>query len=198
MPSKLINAVACILEDVATKVRVFGITRTNKVPYISYINKAGKAISGFIPRSILSKFKGTHIGFKNGCLVVTKLETGDQTVTKLESGDTVEVVGDRYEKAYIWEQGRILNIYDDGWVTVQIGSQLLRFKGEELDLVSKAPVKGANQSTTKAFKQLATWSPYRGVRERAQKIQERQMNWDSVPDEVLFAAAEQAKRDLGF
>jgi hypothetical protein len=36
------------------------------------------------------------------------------------------------------------------------------------------------------------------VREHAQKIPERQMNWDSVPDEVLFAAAEQAKRDLGF
>lgn len=196
MPAKLIDAVGCILEDVAEKVRVFGVTRRTKVPYVSYVNKAGKVVSGFLKREILSKFKGNHFGFKNRCFIITQLETGEQTIIKLNVGDMVEVVGDRYNKQFIWQQGKVLNISSDGWISVRIDHKLLQFRGEELDPISTNAEKTPAQLNEQAV-QIVNSSPHSGCSKASNKYVSR-VDWSKEPDEILFAAAELAKRDLGF
>jgi len=183
MPAKLINAVACLLWDVAAKVRIFGVTRRTHVPYISYLTHDGRSVSGFVKREFLNKFRGTHIGYKRGGVIVTNLETGDQQVAKLEYGDRVEVLCDRYNKQYIGEQGTVLDVFPDGWVSVKIATRLLNFLEKELLLVEKNPSPPATTGETSSVSQ----------NDRSQR-----RDWDWEPDEVVFAAAAQAKRDLGF
>jgi len=191
LPTKLINAVHCLLSDVAARVRVFGVSRKTHVPYVSYVTHDGRSVSGFVKREFLNNFHGTHIGYKRGGVIVTNLETGEQQVAKLEYGEApaeplrerVEVLCDRYNKAYIGEQGTVLDIFHDGWVSVKIGTRLLNFLEKELLLVEKNPSPPATTGETSTVSQTA-------------QLQRR--DWDWEPDEVVFAAAAQAKRDLGF
>ena len=181
MPAKLINAVACILEDIAAKVRVFGITRTTFVPYVSYLTHDGRSVSGFIKGEILSKFKGTHIGYNSGTLTITDLATGSQQVAKLEYGDRIRVLVDRYNLGHLELEGQVVNILPGGWVRIKVGTGLFWYPENELLLVEKFL----------GWKNLAD-SPEESSLESGLR------DWSKEPDEELFAAAAEAKRDLGF
>lgn len=179
MPSLLINAIACIFEEVAATVRVFGVTRKTKVPYVSYLTHDGKSVSGFIKREILSKFQGTHVGYKDGTLTVTDLATGSQQVAKLEYGDRIRVLVDRYQNGSAGELGQVVNVLPNDWVRVKVGTMLLWFPESELELIGKSKAwQPAPSALTYAFSGRRDWS--------------------KEPDDVVFAAAEEAKRDLGF
>lgn len=80
MPQITVNAIAAILEGVASSVRKFGVAVRNRCPWVSYINQAGKVCSHFIARA---KFSGYHFKFNKGTAIVTNLETGKQYTVSL-------------------------------------------------------------------------------------------------------------------
>lgn len=79
----LINAVSCVLEDIASKVVEVRMMLRNKCPWALYVSKAtGRRWSTFIARR---KFKGYHLKFYTDCAICTNLDTGKQHRVKLDS-----------------------------------------------------------------------------------------------------------------
>lgn len=78
----LINAVACVLEDVASSIVNFRMMLRNKCPWALYVSRAtGRRWATFIARS---KFKGYHLRFEGERAICTNLETGKQYTVSLD------------------------------------------------------------------------------------------------------------------
>lgn len=126
----LINAIACVLEDVASAIVNFRMMLNNKCPWALYVSKAtGRRWATFIARS---KFKGYHLKFEGDRVTCTNLETGKQYRVSLDWCSCLVVECRKgNESARIWPCKHI---------------QLLREVGEKLAYEDAISVKRVEES----------------------------------------------------
>ena len=79
-PTNFINAVRCILSDVATTIKEVRLIGRNKCPWAKYVTAAGRNCATFISPK---KFVGYHFQFQTNKAICTDLETGTQYTINL-------------------------------------------------------------------------------------------------------------------